>query len=348
VHFELTREDLADWSSPTDPVTPAEFWDLDQKTFKSINGEEGGVWAPSSAIVIGGQGLQVTGTFLATGYVEIGDSAVDELVVISTVDLQNDVTIGGDDTDTLAVNSTTNFDADVTIGLNGSHDLQVEATAFFDAGVTFDSTVQFNGDVTFGVDDTTLVTVNSEALFLAPVTLDFPVDITSSLVVTGNATLGNGPGDDLTVEATAVFEAEVGFNNTATFGGDAVFTGAVVCSPGSSLTINEPLQFTTDGRVPWRVFEPPDSNATITPAQGNAIYVHSLTATRNYTLDVDTAVEGDFFIFFSPVGGAGGIWVTTPEGAGQQVDHASGAHRWSLYVFADGEYQLALTNGTPS
>lgn len=42
-------------------VDPAEWEALDENQFKSINGDDGGSWAPSSPIVVGGSGINVTG-----------------------------------------------------------------------------------------------------------------------------------------------------------------------------------------------------------------------------------------------------------------------------------------------
>ena len=63
-HEAYVRGSLIAWSSSL-AVTPAEMWAFDQSQFKSINGDEGGSWAPSSVITIGGQGFDVTGPFNA-------------------------------------------------------------------------------------------------------------------------------------------------------------------------------------------------------------------------------------------------------------------------------------------
>lgn len=61
----LTRADLVAWgASPV--VTAAEFFHLDQKTFKSPNFAEGGTYAPSSPVVVGGDGMDITGPFEAS------------------------------------------------------------------------------------------------------------------------------------------------------------------------------------------------------------------------------------------------------------------------------------------
>jgi hypothetical protein len=48
------------WVSLT-TVSPSEFEAFDAYTFSAINGDDGGTWAPTDPIVIGGDGLSVTG-----------------------------------------------------------------------------------------------------------------------------------------------------------------------------------------------------------------------------------------------------------------------------------------------
>ena len=56
-HFLRT---LADWLTGTVP-TEAHFDHLDDKTFKAINGDEGGTWNPTLPIQIAGAGLKLNG-----------------------------------------------------------------------------------------------------------------------------------------------------------------------------------------------------------------------------------------------------------------------------------------------
>lgn len=76
-HFARTRDPVA-WVVGV--VLPAEFASLDDKTFKAINGDEGGAWAPSAAIVIGGQGITLSNAveFTPAGptHVKFVDSSV--------------------------------------------------------------------------------------------------------------------------------------------------------------------------------------------------------------------------------------------------------------------------------
>lgn len=69
-HNALIRANLAAWATGT-VVTPAEFWAFDQAQFASINGDDGGTWAPSAAIIIGGSGLNTTGDLDIDGDVNV-------------------------------------------------------------------------------------------------------------------------------------------------------------------------------------------------------------------------------------------------------------------------------------
>ena len=63
-HFDYTRPGGI-WSGSDDFLT-AEIEDLDSKTERAINGDEGGTWAPTDVITIGGDGLTVSGPFVAS------------------------------------------------------------------------------------------------------------------------------------------------------------------------------------------------------------------------------------------------------------------------------------------
>lgn len=56
-HFAYTRPS-GTWSTGYVPVD-TDFGSLDVKTYKAVNGDEGGTWAPSAPIIVGGSGLQI-------------------------------------------------------------------------------------------------------------------------------------------------------------------------------------------------------------------------------------------------------------------------------------------------
>ncbi|MEI9950614.1 MAG: hypothetical protein WDO74_16960 [Pseudomonadota bacterium] len=65
-HNTRIRPNLAAWT-PFSAVLPSEFAAFDESQFHSINGDEGGLWLPSSKIILGGAGLDVTGPFRSLG-----------------------------------------------------------------------------------------------------------------------------------------------------------------------------------------------------------------------------------------------------------------------------------------
>lgn len=64
-NFERTQSDGV-WINGY-VVPRADFEDLDRKQFEAVNGDRGGAYSPSSAIRVGGSGLQVTGPTVVTG-----------------------------------------------------------------------------------------------------------------------------------------------------------------------------------------------------------------------------------------------------------------------------------------
>jgi hypothetical protein len=59
-HHTRVRANLAAWQA-TPPVDPTEMEKFDADNLGNIDGDTGGVWAPSSVIEIGGSGLKVSG-----------------------------------------------------------------------------------------------------------------------------------------------------------------------------------------------------------------------------------------------------------------------------------------------
>lgn len=161
-HFTYTRSG-GSWS--TIPVSYAEMADLDAKTFKAVNGDDGGTWAPASAIVIGGAGLTVAGQFSADGAaVFSGDvSLLNGVAIFGPITVDTDVTafFGGPVTcgQSLTVNGAAQFnspavfanDATFQGGLAafGPITVDTDVTAFFGGPVTCSQTLTVNGAATF-------------------------------------------------------------------------------------------------------------------------------------------------------------------------------------------------------
>lgn len=79
-HFARTR---AMWTDGADVVTAADLESFEQKMFKALNGDEGGTWAPTSPIIVGGNGL----TLLGSGH-QLGANA--QFFIDSTAEMVND------------------------------------------------------------------------------------------------------------------------------------------------------------------------------------------------------------------------------------------------------------------
>lgn len=51
------------WTDGVDTLTEADLESFEAKMFKSVNGDDGGTWAPAAPIVIGGSGIRLAGAF---------------------------------------------------------------------------------------------------------------------------------------------------------------------------------------------------------------------------------------------------------------------------------------------
>lgn len=144
-HFSYTKGNP--WPTLYAP-TPADLGDLDAKTFKSIDGDEGGTWSPSAPIIIGGSGLQcpngATWTVLTGGTLTV-DGTLSLVSATLNLDPMSGITQYGNtifETGALVVwhsGATSNW-------LSGSlSDFKSGATAHFENG----STLQIDNGCSF-------------------------------------------------------------------------------------------------------------------------------------------------------------------------------------------------------
>lgn len=155
-HFTRTRADLTAWTA-TSTVDDTEFNDLDEKTFKAINGDEGGTWAPSSVIEIGGSGLLMSALATFNGQAAFNGSVnfTDHLGVSAggsysfgaegsfsaKANFNSDVDLGDDSGDVITVAGTMTCNAPVTFNGLATH----AVTTNFDGGVNLNSITTING-----------------------------------------------------------------------------------------------------------------------------------------------------------------------------------------------------------
>lgn len=210
-HFAYTKI-FGVW--PSNQVLHAtELADFDAKTFKSLNADEGGVWAPSSPVILGGMGLQVPANVI------LGTGGTTSLTVDSTcafdyqagffgiVLTHADVMIGDDNTTTATVNSNLvinsgfvananssfagsgvhlSFGTGTTLSLATGSSLVCSASALFNASVTFADAINVDDDLTLagagaivervvtGSDSDSTYSVSSADTVFIPNTLSAP------------------------------------------------------------------------------------------------------------------------------------------------------------------------------
>lgn len=142
MHFSYTRPG-GNWTDGVDALTEIDLESFEAKMFKAINGDEGGSWAPSAAIVIGGSGItfqganhnidngatitmEALGTIESAGLIKV-DGATAEIRVGGAGGAIN-VNAGG------AININTGGDLDIETG--GQLDVKSGGAASIKSGAT--------------------------------------------------------------------------------------------------------------------------------------------------------------------------------------------------------------------
>lgn len=175
----------------------------------AIDGNAGGTYAPSSAIVIGGSGLQVTGScqvsgpLVASGVVTLGDSALDAIAISGTAVFAPAVT----------------FQNGFTVSAGGF--AVTAGLATFGAGITVSA-----GLTTLGAG--LLVSSGGLTVTAGGLTVDAGGGtITGGLTLIGG-TFSAGSGS---FSSTATFNGDVAVNNPLTLGGDGRVRMRTVTTP---------------------------------------------------------------------------------------------------------------------
>lgn len=274
-HNVRLRANLAAWGIGT-TVLDTEFNAIDQKVFESVNGDLGGVWAPSTVIEVGGSGVKLTGPVRLAGAAS-APAAGDVNVGSGVVDWQGTKWEG---TPTIATGQL------LSLGLVGTGILEIDgpATALVQIG-------SGAGGVPLDIyADTTFKSV-STVTFQAQIKANAGIDAT-----------GGGSAFD-----AAVFDGDVTLNSGSSFLalGDVEFRNPVnrllgsasaglLVDDGASVIVSGLLamnQTTTQLLWPVQVITT-DANATVT----NKLYVTNegapLSAQRDYALDLSDAAIG--------------------------------------------------------
>jgi hypothetical protein len=207
-------------------LSSAAMAEIDRRIFKSINGDEGGVWAPTpTPIIIGGLGVQVTGPFEA---------------------LNADITI-----------PTGNF---LTVELGGTVDCQVGSTVDILGTLLIGGTTTISGPVTINSG----VAVTSEAdieltdgdlkiTHPATLTIDGAATLLKTFLVGGGAAIGVANTGNITWQDGAIANHQLGSTTTFALGSNLTINGALTQSSGSVWTLNGTHSFGATAVVSFHV-----------------------------------------------------------------------------------------------
>lgn len=329
-HNTLTRADLAAWGSGV--VTPAEFHKLSTQGFQSINGDLGGVWAPSSVIEIGGTfGLLVSGPLEATGVTDLDETHLHGNLIVhtgSTFETNGDAELGSSSADLLTVNAEFVFESEgvFTDDVLFEDEVGVHAVLRVQSG----GEIILNGD--FSQNAGHDFEVLSDATFGGLVAFENDVEFVAGTTVTvrGDALFGTDASDEITFDGTITANEQADFWDAVIIhtGGSFSCSGpflvqndATIGQSGSddflvysTMTIRQPLAFAFNGRVPMRPILGPDASHTFTVADANVIFVNTMTAGHTYSIDDTGAVDGDFFEIYRRVAGSHSLNIEDPIG----------------------------------
>lgn len=123
---------------------------IDQLLFESINGDQGGTWAPASVITIGGSGLTVSGTFIGSGTNTLsGTTTTGVLNIHGQSFVWNKMTIDGANTGEIQVTSGGLVDGLAGSTFTWAGDFTVSHTSTFSAKPTINAAMDCTGLATF-------------------------------------------------------------------------------------------------------------------------------------------------------------------------------------------------------
>ncbi len=228
--------------APFTVVLAAELADLDAKTFKAANFDDGGTWAPSSVITIGGQGINVTGPAAFGQLVSFGS----DVAVTGRVFAHGQLIVGGSASFSAPVTFVSSATIDGVLTVSGSPSFA--GLASFSNGISVTGSSAFQG-VTLGTLATSGNAFVAGALHTAgSATFDSGINVTGTATLAGvactdvNATTLAASG---TITGRSVRPAVVGTASTTTLSpvnGNEYYFGA-------SLTADTTVQISDAGAV---------------------------------------------------------------------------------------------------
>lgn len=316
-------------------VPSAEWASTLAQLFKAVNGDEGGTWAPSSFLTIGGSGLQLTGTAhtlaasarlnvesaaeirLKNGALLKADGSVGD---IRLEVLTNVATLTAQAASVVNLDGTTNVKGDVTFKSTGPATLALETgvTATWQSGAsaTFQdgSTATFGGTVVFSA--TAAITLQTGATLTAQNTVvgtwNGPWTCGSTLAVTGASTFSSTVtcNSSLAVGTNATIAGNAGITGNATVGGTLGVTGATTLAGAAALSStlavsgvstfsNRVVRSGATAYAELRIEDGPDSTTTIDAYEAD-VWNAPLTNNRTWTISNGPAGKAFAAYFVAP------------------------------------------------
>jgi hypothetical protein len=324
-HNTRIRPNLAAWA-PDTAVLDTEFNALDQGQFTAINGDDGGTWAPSSAIVIGGSGIEMDG--------QLKIDTTGSILAIAGATLDGNFSTGGlnfaftgapivfTSGGLNCVTTVSRHLTGSTVKIEDTSTMEFEGTAKcqFETGTELETQSGSIVDIQAG----TTYTNAAAASFTGAVQFTSAGSTTFDALATMTAGLSLTTGGTLNVASAVAAQ----FSNTPNFANGFTLTGGVG-------DIDGVLDFTqgTDGQARWRDVTLPDTNSTIDPSTGTFFHASGLANSNTHTLASATA--GDWVVIEVTNASANQL-ITDGAGFNTNLRDNTSGDRVAVMIFYDG------------
>ena len=268
----LSRANALNWGF-NEKLTSAQINAIDSQLPYAIDGNAGGLYAPSSVISIGGSGIQITGPAEFQGNV-----VIDNLGSTNSLSVGGNIGVGG------VFNST------------GSANFSGTATQFAEGWESATGkTCTVLGDMGVGTDNGNELTVwahaylNGDATFIAGKTVTF-----NEAFAVAIGKVSDWGGGYTQVSSTGIYVSGTG---TAQIDGTSSFGDAMTIASTAPVSLASAITPTGDGHIKKRIFIGSDANITVGVAGvanvGDDVVVPAFSASRTWTLTSTGAAEGD-------------------------------------------------------
>jgi hypothetical protein len=195
------------WTLGSD-LLPVEMESIDACLSKAINGDGGGVWAPSSVIEIGGAGFKLTGGFWSTGAFRVDQMG----------DFRHGLTVTGDDV-SISLNLHVQGNASVN-GLHADGVIDADGGMTTHGNMTADGALGCSGNLGVGGN----AGIGGTCMVMGATTLGGTLGVTGAAAFSSTLAVGG----TLVASADVNVGGALSVNDLATFTERATFNGGVV------------------------------------------------------------------------------------------------------------------------